>query len=190
MEILIAEDESISRQLLQKTLEKWGHEVRVAENGKEAWDILQAEPIKFIIADWMMPVMDGVELCRKIRSIESSGYPYIILLTVRDKKEDAVIGLDAGADDYIIKPFEWEELRARIRAGERILTLISKIETLSGMLPICSSCKKIRDDKGYWQHIEIYISKHSHTQFSHGLCPDCMKKLYPKYYKEDSDKTK
>jgi sigma-B regulation protein RsbU (phosphoserine phosphatase) len=190
MKILIAEDDPILRQLLAKKFELWGHDVRVTENGQEAWDILQTEDVRFLLADWMMPVMDGLELCRRIRS-ERTSYVYIILLTGKDRKEDAVKGLDAGADDYIRKPFEWDELRARIRAGERILGLLDKVKTLSGLLPICASCKKIRDDKGYWHNIETYIRERSDTEFTHGYCPECARKLYPKYYpRKEGEKAK
>jgi sigma-B regulation protein RsbU (phosphoserine phosphatase) len=188
MKILIAEDDPILRQLLEKKFELWGHEVMVTNNGQEAWEMLQSENIRFLIADWMMPVMDGLELCQRIRS-ERSSYVYIILLTGKDRKEDAVKGLDAGADDYIRKPFEWDELRARIRAGERILGLLDKVKALSGLLPICASCKKIRDDKGHWQNVETYIRERSDTEFTHGYCPECARKLYPKYYQE-KDKEK
>lgn len=123
MKILIAEDELISRRLLQKTLEEWGHEVLSSENGNEAWDVFQKENVKLVIADWMMPEMDGIELCRAIRTSESSGYVYFILLTGKDKKVDIVNGLDAGADDYVTKPFERDELKVRLRAGERIINL-------------------------------------------------------------------
>ncbi len=189
MKILIAEDDQITRLLLQKTVGNWGHEVRVAEDGQEAWNILQKENIKFVIVDWVMPVMDGIELCQKIRSMKKPGYVYIILLTGKARKEDTVTGLEAGADDYITKPFEWDELKARIRAGERILTLIDEVKALSGLLPICASCKKIRDNKGDWQQIEVYISTHSSTEFSHGICPECAKRLYPKHYKQDDKKS-
>jgi sigma-B regulation protein RsbU (phosphoserine phosphatase) len=188
MKILIAEDDPILRQLLEKKFELWGHEVMVTNNGQDAWDMLQSENIRFLIADWMMPVMDGLELCQRIRS-ERSSYVYIILLTGKDRKEDAVKGLDAGADDYIRKPFEWDELRARIRSGERILALLDRVKALSGLLPICASCKKIRDDKGHWQNVETYIRERSDTEFTHGYCPECAKKLYPKYYQE-KDKEK
>ena len=94
-----------------------------AENGQEAWEILQKENLRFVVADWMMPVMDGVELCRKIRSADISGYVYFILLTGKDKKEDIIEGLDGGSDDYVTKPFDRDELKVRIRAGERILKL-------------------------------------------------------------------
>lgn len=123
MKILIAEDDVVSRRLLQKTLEGWGYQVFSAENGREAWEIFQSEDLKFIIADWVMPVMDGVTLCRKIRSSPAHGYVYFILLTGKDKKEDIVSGLDAGADDYVAKPFERDELKVRVRAGERIIKL-------------------------------------------------------------------
>ena len=123
MKILIVEDDLISRKLLEKTIRGWGNEVMTAENGQEAWDIFQKESIKFIIADWMMPVMDGLALCKKIRALDNTGYIYFILLTSKDKKDDVVQGLDAGADDYVSKPYDFEELKVRIRVGERILKL-------------------------------------------------------------------
>ena len=123
MKILIVEDDPISRLLLKKTLEGWGHEITTAEDGQQAWEAFQKGNFKFVIADWEMPVMDGVTLCRKIRSLKNSGYVYYILLTGKDKKEEIVEGLDSGADDYLTKPFDREELKVRTRAGERILTL-------------------------------------------------------------------
>jgi len=185
MKILIAEDDPVLTQLLRKKLELWGHEVAVARDGREAWDVLQSEDVNCLIADWMMPVMDGIELCQKVRSSQRSRYLYIILLTAKDGQDDSVRGLEAGADDYIKKPFfQWEELKARIRAGERIINLLDEIKTLNRILPICFSCKKIRDDAGYWNELESYISEHSGAEFSHGLCPACFKKLYPEYYSE------
>jgi diguanylate cyclase (GGDEF)-like protein len=123
MNILVVEDDRISRALLQKTLEEWGYTVIPAENGQEALDLFNEGNVKFIIADWLMPVMDGLTLCRKIRSSSESGYVFFMLLTGRDKKADIIEGLEAGADDYIAKPFDRDELRVRVRAGVRILTL-------------------------------------------------------------------
>lgn len=123
MKILIAEDDLISRRLLQKTLKEWGFEVILTENGQEAWEIFQKEEVKFVLADWIMPAMDGVTLCRQIRNLDSSGYVYFILLTGKDTKEDIVEGLECGADDYLTKPFDREELRVRLRVGERTLNL-------------------------------------------------------------------
>ena len=123
MRILIVEDNRISNRLLQKILEKMGHEVLSAKDGLKAWDLLQKNDIKLVITDWMMPHMDGLSLCREIREAHFSQYIYIILLTSHDRKEDTVQGLNAGADDYIIKPFYPQELQARIRAGHRIIRL-------------------------------------------------------------------
>lgn len=127
MKVLIAEDDLISRKVLVKTIESWGHEVYAAENGLQAWEIFQREKPKFIIADWIMPEMEGIELCRKIRTSGQSGYIYFILLTGKDKKEEVIEGLQAGADDYVPKPFDIEELRVRVRTGERILELEKKL---------------------------------------------------------------
>ena len=123
MEILIVEDDLVSRRLLQKILEQWGHEVTSAENGQDAWEIYRNNEFKFVIADWMMPVMDGLELCSNIRAANNKGYVYFMLLTGKNKKEDLIEGLEAGADDYVTKPFDREELKVRTRVGERILKL-------------------------------------------------------------------
>ncbi len=194
MKILIAEDDVTTRRLLEILLSKWGYEIVVTGDGKEAWHAMQAtNPPQMAILDWMMPEMSGVELCRKIRESITPSLTYIILLTVKDRKEDIVSGLDAGANDYVIKPFEQEELRARLRVGERVVELqsaltdrvkelqeaLSHIKTLQGILPICMHCHKIRDDRDVWQRLEKYIGEHSGVQFSHGLCPECRKKYYP-----------
>ncbi len=121
MNILIAEDDIISRSLLQRTLENLGHKVFPADNGATAWEIYQKERVKLVIADWIMPGMDGLALCRDIRSTPDSGYTYFILLTGKDRKEDIITGLDAGADDYVTKPFSMEEIRVRVRNAERII---------------------------------------------------------------------
>jgi len=124
MRILIAEDDATSRRYLKKLLERWGYEVNTAVDGTEAWVALRAEnPPRLAILDWMMPGKDGLQLCAEIRRIKDSPYTYIILLTARHEKADIVRGLDAGADDYITKPFDPSELRARLRAGRRILAL-------------------------------------------------------------------
>ena len=194
MKVLIAEDDVTTRRLLEILLSKCGYETVVTGDGKEAWHAMQAtNPPQMAIFDWMMPEMSGVELCRKIRESITPSLVYIILLTVKDCKEDIVSGLDAGANDYVIKPFEQEELRARLRVGERVVELqsaladrvkelqeaLSHIKTLQGILPICMHCHKILDDRDVWQRLEKYIAKHSGVQFSHGLCPECRKKYYP-----------
>ena len=123
MKILIAEDALISRRLLQRHLEAWGHEVVAAVDGAEAWQHFADDEFPIVISDWMMPEMDGLELVRHIRASERPGYVYIILLTARAQTEDLVEGMEAGADDFVAKPFERDELRVRLRAGERIIQL-------------------------------------------------------------------
>jgi CheY-like chemotaxis protein len=147
----------------------------------------------------MMPVMDGAEICRKLRddasrAASAPGGPqptYIILLTAKTRKEEIVEGLNSGADDYITKPFDSRELLARLKVGQRILELqsrlaqrveelekaIAHVKALRGLLPMCAWCHKIRDDHDYWQSVETYITNHSDARFSHGICPECFEKV-------------
>jgi sigma-B regulation protein RsbU (phosphoserine phosphatase) len=192
MEILIAEDDAVSRRLLEICLLRWGYEVVMAQDGIEALQILSREnPPALAILDWMMPGMDGIELCRKVRESKAMLPTHIILLTARNGKADVVLGLDSGADDYIAKPFDREELRARVQVGVRLVDLqrklaervedlthaLQQVKQLQGLLPICSYCKKIRGDNNYWQQVESYISQRSEAQFSHGICPDCFESI-------------
>lgn len=122
--VLIAEDDPIFRHLLQHWLRQWNYRVVAVDNGDDAWGILQHENApQMLILDWMMPGMDGVELCRRVRKKDPGPYRYLLLVTAKDDKHDVVAGLDAGADDYLTKPFDVEELRARVRAGKRVLQL-------------------------------------------------------------------
>ena len=122
--VLVAEDDPVIRKILQDWLEKWGFTVVLAEDGERAWERLQDEnPCALLLLDWVMPGIDGVELCRRVRGRHHSRYQYILLVTSRDKPNDVVKGLEAGADDYLTKPFEKNELRARLRVGKRILAL-------------------------------------------------------------------
>ncbi len=123
MEILVAEDDFYSAKFLGKLLEDLGHRVILAEDGRKAWDRFRERPAQMVIADWLMPEMDGLTLCRKIRESDLASYVYLILLTAKDSKEDAVLGLESGADDYVVKPFDPGELRARVQAGQRIIEL-------------------------------------------------------------------
>lgn len=124
MRILVAEDDVISRRILLASLRQWGHEVVIAENGDEAWHILQTEGAPSVaILDWMMPGMDGIEICRRVRKEFTDKSIYIILLTAISRKEGLVEGLEAGADDYVTKPFDRHELRVRLQAAARIVEL-------------------------------------------------------------------
>ena len=192
MRILMAEDDPVSRRVLQAMLIKWNFEPVVVNDGEEAWNVLQAvDGPALAILDWMMPRRDGVDVCRAVRSLERECPPYLMLLTAKGRKEDIVVGLDAGANDFLTKPFDREELRARIQVGVRVIelqaelakrvheleTAIQRVQTLQGLLPICCYCKKIRDDHNYWQQVEEYVAEHSGAQFSHGVCPDCLKEF-------------
>ncbi|MBU4260354.1 MAG: response regulator [Proteobacteria bacterium] len=202
MRILIAEDDLTSRIMLSAVLKKDGHEVVETANGSEALALLQkSDAPRLAILDWMMPGMDGLEVVRRIRAMPSLPPPYIIILTARGGKSSIIAGLDAGADDYLSKPFDSGELRARIEVGSRMVRMqeelsaqvrelreaIDHIKTLQGIIPICSFCKKIRDDQGYWAQVEAYVSRHSDARFSHGICPECLKKNYPGCCEKDDD---
>src|SRR5437899_1581620 len=128
MRILIAEDDRVSCSVLENSLKHWGHEVVVTCDGRAAWEILQrADAPKLAILDWMMPEIDGVEVCRRARALQRREPTYLILLTAMHRKEDIVVGLESGADDYVTKPFDRSELLSRIRVGERMLGLQSNL---------------------------------------------------------------
>jgi CheY-like chemotaxis protein len=178
MRILIADDERMSNLMLGRTLETWGFDVVVAHDGNAAWEsIIGDKPPELAIVDWMMPGLDGIELCRRIRATTLRSPVYVILLTARTSRQDLVAGLEAGADDYLTKPFDPDELRARIHVGQRTLGLIANIKRLSGLLPICSYCKRIRSDHDYWEQVECYLTEHTDALFSHGICPTCLTKV-------------
>jgi DNA-binding response OmpR family regulator len=192
MRALVADDDPVAAAILSRTLHRWDVETVIAEDGEAAWRIITAaDAPSLAIVDWMMPRLDGVELCRRIRSEPASANMYVVLLTGRDQPDDVVTGLDAGADDYLVKPFRTAELRARINAGIRVLTLqqrlservrelqaaLANVKQLSGLLPMCSYCKRIRSDEDYWHQLETYISDHSEAEFSHGVCPTCLERV-------------
>jgi len=201
MKILIAEDDLTSQAMIKAIVAKSGYEPVVTGDGLSACEILlKPDAPKLAVLDWMMPGMDGVEVCRKVRELKSSDPAYLILLTSRDNKKDIIHGLKSGANDYIVKPYDIEELQVRIGVGRRVIDLqallagriaelqdaLAQIKTLRGLLPICMYCKKIRDDKQYWQQVESYVTTHTEAQFSHSICPDC----YRKYVQPELDKIK
>ncbi len=188
MDILIAEDDPISRRTLELTLRKWGHQVIVTTDGSSAYEVLErADTPQLAILDWMMPRMDGLSVCRRLREDPTKRSIYVILLTARIDKKDIVAGLESGADDYITKPFDRDELQARVNVGLRMTALqqslaervreleeaLKRVKQLQGLLPICCYCKCIRNDSNYWQRVEEYIGEHSDARFSHGICPKC-----------------
>jgi two-component system NtrC family sensor kinase len=146
MKVLIADDDPISRKLLQSYLQKWGCEVTAAENGGEAWSSFQQDEFPIVITDWMMPELDGVELIRRIRSGPRPGYVYVILLTAKGQKEDLVTGMDAGADDFLTKPFDRDELRVRLRAGERIVQLEQQARAAAQLMAAAPELERLISD--------------------------------------------
>lgn len=188
LRVLVADDEPVSRTVVTAMLRKAGYDVLVVADGAEALEVLQSPaPPSMAIIDWMMPALDGVEVCRRLRSVATDTPTYVILLTSRGSSDDVVTGLHAGADDYVTKPPNAEELLARVSVGARVVQLqqaltervhslqeaLRNVKQLQGLLPICSYCKRIRDDKNYWQQVESYISQYAAVRFSHSYCPDC-----------------
>jgi DNA-binding response OmpR family regulator len=174
--VLIAEDEPVTQLQLAAALKAMGHEVTLAATGKEAWADLQLGQYAIVISDWQMPEGDGPELCRRLRARGGDYYTYFILVTATGGKQRYLEGMDAGADDFITKPVDLEELRARLKVAERILGLRQHVQQLEGLLPICAYCKRIRGEGAQWEPIERYVEARSEAQFSHGYCPDCYKK--------------
>ena len=149
-----------------------------------------------------MPGLEGIEICKRIRDQQSGSPPYLILITAKEGKEDLLRGFAAGADDYVVKPIDPAELRARVQVGARVVELrsalakrvqeledaLSHIRTLQGLLPICMHCHRIRTDEESWQRLESYIEEHSEAAFSHSLCPECLEKYYPEKDPEEENR--
>jgi sigma-B regulation protein RsbU (phosphoserine phosphatase) len=188
MNVLVADDDQASRHLLHSLLSAEHYAVTEVDNGTSALAVLQDAKDPFVaLIDWEMPGMEGTEVCRKTRELTNIQPIHLILLTARDSKSDVVQGLRAGANDYIVKPFNRTELLARVGIGAQMVGLqrsltqhivelegaLKRVKQLSGLLPICSYCKKIRDDSNYWQQVESYVMHHSEAQFSHSICPSC-----------------
>jgi phosphoserine phosphatase RsbU/P len=192
MRILIADGNDASRLALEAVLAKQGHEVVVTTNGDDAWKTLLVEDRpRMAILDWIMPGVTGVEICRRVRSAPELKSLYLLLLASPENKKNLLSGLGAGANDYVNKPFDFDELEARVFVGAQMVQLqsqleeraaelqdaLSRVKQLQGLLPICSYCKSIRDDQDYWHRVEHYIGSRSEAQFSHGICPECWKKV-------------
>ena len=192
MRVLVAEDDRIASAILAQTLRRWNLDVTVVADGGAAWRHLQAASTPTLaILDWMMPEIDGADVCRRVRREMPLANMYLVLLTSLEGRSHVIAGLEAGADDYLVKPFDPGELRARVDVGIRVLGLQEKladrvselqaaldnVKQLHGLLPICSYCKRIRGDDQYWQQVESYIADRSDAQFSHSICPPCYEKL-------------
>jgi DNA-binding response OmpR family regulator len=191
MKILVAEDAPEGRRMLEVMLGRWNYQVVTAANGEEALEILRSDDVRIALVDWMMPRLDGIEVCRRARQDPDLEGRYLILLTGRSEKSDIVTGLEAGADDYLVKPVDAPELRSRLRVGERVVALQSRlaervrelqealahVQRLEGLIPICAYCKRVRNEEEYWERVEQYIQSRSSARFSHGICPECLARI-------------
>lgn len=195
MKILVAEDDAVTRKILEVTLGRLRFDVIAAADGNAAWHALETlkgkDAPELVVLDWMMPGMEGIEICRRLRTTPGFELVYIILLTSRNSKEDLAYGLAAGANDYIAKPFDPGELESRVRVGERMVKLqrnlaarvreleeaLAEVSKLQGLLPICSYCKKVRNETNYWEQVDSYLSSHSDLKLTHGICPQCLEKV-------------
>ncbi len=201
MQIVIAEDDPVSRRLVEHSLRKWGYEPLATAKGNDAWQILDSQNApKMAILDWGLPGLDGPEICRRVRKQQNSEPVYLILLTGRDAKADILAGFEAGANDYVTKPFDFDELRARVRVGQQVVDLqhrlsgrvqeleqaLVQVKQLRTLLPICSYCRKIRGDNDYWQQVEGYFMSNSEIRFSHGICPECFDREMKNISEEES----
>jgi sigma-B regulation protein RsbU (phosphoserine phosphatase) len=174
MKILIADDEPMSLEMISSALAGMGHQVVVAEDGRKAWAVIQTqEDIQVLVSDWVMPEMDGLELCRHVRTLRRPHYTYVILLTQLKGKENYLKGMEAGADDFTSKPFDRDTMEARLVVAERIIELRYEVAQLERLLPICSYCKKIRDEDDRWMPVEHYMNSKTGADFTHGICPTC-----------------
>jgi DNA-binding response OmpR family regulator len=191
VKILIAEDEYTTRLMVQVCLENWGYSIESVEDGKKAWDIInQKNPPQIAVLDWEMPGISGIELCRKIKSLDRSSPIHVILLTARDSKNDISQGFEAGADDYITKPFNDDELGARIRVAERIVTIQSSlnssleelrealdmVQSFEEPVAVCRKCKKIGAFDGSWRTPEKLLEYPVDPRFIQLDCPSCKAK--------------
>jgi DNA-binding response OmpR family regulator len=190
--VLVADDDAVSLTVVAAMLRKAGFAVTLVGDGDAAWAALSGDSAPTLaLLDWEMPGLDGPEIVRRIRANATSTPTYVILLTARGATVDIVAGLKAGANDYVTKPANQEELLARVGVGARVVELqqalsdrvrsleeaLANVRTLQGLLPICSYCKAIRNDQNYWERVETYFSDHSGVQFSHSYCPICYERF-------------
>ena len=201
--VLYVEDEDPTREAVHQLLQERFREVFVARNGVEGLEQFRKKNPDLLVTDIMMPVMDGLKMVRKIRE-RNKDVP-IIVTTAYSETSYMIDAIDASVDQFVIKPLELNKLFAsmekcaeliesrkaakrheeeREKLIEELQEALARVKLLSGLLPICASCKKVRDDKGYWNQIESYIREHSEVEFSHGICPECAEKLYPGYLRK------
>lgn len=174
MKILVADDSRVSRNLIKSILEEMDFEVLAAENGQDAWDTFQREEVSLLISDWVMPALDGLELCRRVRAApHRPGYTYIMMVTAQDGLKNFVTAMAAGADDFIVKPFEPEMLRCRVRVAQRVLAMQHELRALAAALPFCGACDTIQNDAASQQRLHDFLASRPELKPVLGTCPTC-----------------
>lgn len=184
MRILAVEDDPLTRRVLTAVLEQLGHTVVAAADGMAGWEQFELDPADVVITDWMMPRLDGLELVKRIRAAARERYTWVLMVTALTGRDRYLDGMEAGADDFLVKPIDRGELHARLRVAQRVLGLQRTVSQLEGLLPICSYCKRIRDEAHAWCQVEEYVSRRTEATFSHGVCPEC----YERHLKPQLDR--
>ena len=192
LQVLVADDDAVSRTIVGAMLKKAGYPVIYATDGEQAWRTLDCgDPPALALLDWEMPGLQGPEVVKRIRGTEMPSPTYVILLTSRHSSADIVEGLRAGADDYVTKPANEDELIARVSVGARVVQLqtalaervrsleeaLANVKALQTLLPMCAYCKSIRNDQNYWEKVETYFTQHSNVSFTHSYCPNCYERF-------------
>lgn len=177
MKILIVEDDPIAGAVLDASLRQLGHEVDIAADGQAGWARFQQESPRIVISDWIMPHLDGLDLCRHIRGA-GGDYTYFILISnLTTGGQNLDLAIQAGVDDFLAKPVNEAELKARLHVATRILNYATEVRQLHEIIPICGYCRKLRDDQNYWSQVEEYLKTQTGASFSHGICPDCYERV-------------
>lgn len=182
--ILIIDDNQENLKVIGNMLKEHNYSIAVATGGEEAFELLWKNLPDLMLLDIMMPGMDGYEVCKKLKTEKRTKDIPVIFLSAKGETDDIVKGFEAGGVDYVSKPFNSRELLARIKTHIELKRARDEINLLKGIIPICSKCKKIRDDSGYWKQVEEYIESRSDAEFTHSVCPTCARELYGDLYDE------
>lgn len=175
---MVVEDDPVMRKLTARILEDLDHQPEIHPDGDDAWQAILADPPRIVISDWVMPRMDGLALCTHVRSRKDLPYIYFILVSAtRQNAADFRHAVGQGVDDFLSKPLDPDRVWARLHVAQRILTFTTQIGIMGKLIPICSYCRKIRNDEDYWDQLDSVIQQQTGTTFSHGVCPECYERV-------------
>lgn len=191
LKVLIAEDDPVAAKVLEMNLARLGLKAVVARDGTSAWEAFEESSPEIVLTDWEMPGFSGIELCKKIRAAQKPHYTHVTVLTAAfTEKQNYLEAMEAGADDFLRKPYERDELAAKMCVAQRIINFHAQMRELRQLVPICSYCKSVRDDRDYWHRIETYLQNQTGSRLTHGICPKCAEKYfnYPSGKPDTDDK--